>query len=98
MKRQIRNVVIAGLVVVFARYALFADAEEFLRFYAALRISVMPVLFVNLAVLAVILVMAVASKEGPQGRVIKIFSWASSISLAAAFTWAIATAKLTTAS
>lgn len=98
MKRQIRNVAIAGLVVIFARYVLFGDADEFQRFYAALRFSVLPVLFGNLAVLAVILVAAVAGKASPQGRIIKIFSWASSISLAAAFAWAIAAAKLTTAS
>lgn len=83
-----------------ARYVLFEDAAEFKRFYAALRIYVLPVLFANLAVLAVILLAAFTKRIdfGSQERVIKVFSRASSITLAAAFAWAIAAVKLTTAS
>ncbi|MBP1874858.1 hypothetical protein J2Z19_004591 [Ensifer adhaerens] len=87
-------------MVLIARYALVEDAAGFERFYADLRIHVLAVLIVNLAVLAVILMAAFTKRIdfGSQGWVIKIFSWASSISLAAALAWAIAAANLTTAS
>lgn len=100
MRSYLRLFAVIIPLAIIARYALFEDAAEFKGFYVALKSYVLPVLFVNLAVLAVILMAAFTKKIGlgSQGRVIKIFCWASSISLAAAFAWAVAAVKLTTAS
>jgi hypothetical protein len=100
MKSQLRLFALIVPLVLIARYALFEDAAEFKRFYAALGTYVLPVLFANLAVLAVVLLTAFTKRInfGSPETVIKVFSWASSITLAAAVVWAIAAVKLTTAS
>lgn len=36
MRKHLRELAIAALVVIFARYVLLGDADEFQRFYGAL--------------------------------------------------------------
>ncbi|WP_457583516.1 hypothetical protein [Ensifer canadensis] len=69
MKSQLRLFALIVPLVLIARYALFEDAAEFKRFYAALGTYVLPVLFINLAVLAVVLLTAFTKRInfGPPG-------------------------------
>ncbi|OCP23111.1 MULTISPECIES: hypothetical protein [unclassified Ensifer] len=100
MGKYLREVAIAGLVVIIARYVLFRDADEFQRFYSALRTYVLPVGFANLALFAVMLVALTANKISPasQKRVANVLFWVGSTTMTAAFAWAIAAVKLSTAS
>lgn len=100
MRSYLRLFAVIIPLAIIARYALFEDAAEFKRFYVALKSYVLPVLFVNLAVLAVILVAALTKRinVGSRERIINACFRGSSITLAAAFAWAIAAVKLTTAS
>lgn len=100
MRSHLRLFAVIVPLIIIARYVPFEDAAAFKRLYAALRTYVLPVLSVNLAVLAVILLAAFTKRIdfGSQESAIKVFSRAGSITLAAAFAWAIAAVNFTTAS
>ncbi|ACP25611.1 hypothetical protein NGR_c18470 [Sinorhizobium fredii NGR234] len=96
MRSHLRLFAVLLPLVIIARYTLLDDAAEFQRFYAVLRTSFLPVLFITAAVLTVILVTTVTKKVdlGPQDRVINVCFWGSSAVLAAALTYAFAVVKL----
>lgn len=96
MRSHLRLFAVLLPLVIIARYTLFDGAAEFQRFYAALRTSLLPVLFITAAVLAVILVATVMKKVdlGPKERVIDICFWGRSAVLAAAVAYAFAVVKL----
>ncbi|MGF6176823.1 hypothetical protein [Ensifer sp. 4252] len=68
------GIICAVPLALLARYGLFEDAGEFKRSYGALRAYVLPVLFVNLAVLAVILAAVVTKRVnfGSRERIINV--------------------------
>ncbi|GEC30433.1 hypothetical protein N181_10225 [Sinorhizobium fredii USDA 205] len=99
MKSHLRLFAVLVPLTLLARYTLFEDAGEFQRFYGALRIYLLPVVFVMLAVLTVLLGAALTNKIDPESRerVINLCFWGSSTVLAAAVAYAFAVVKLTAA-
>ncbi|WP_331374622.1 hypothetical protein [Sinorhizobium chiapasense] len=99
MRSQLRLIAVLIPLILIARYTLFEDADEFQKFYAALRTYVLPIVFLNLAVVAVMLGLALTNKinSGSRERVINVCFWGSSMVLAAAVAYAFAVVKLTVA-
>jgi hypothetical protein len=65
MRSHLRLLAVFIPLILFARYTLFEDSEEFRRFYGALWNYVLPVLFLNLAVFAAVLGVALTNKINP---------------------------------
>ncbi|NRP19401.1 hypothetical protein LPJGGPFB_02656 [Ensifer adhaerens] len=85
--------------VIFVTKTLILDGEdEFDRFTSEIITFFLPVMCVCVVVLTIRDLACGIGKLAPQGRVYKTFSWGAWGSMAAAFTWAIVAAKLTTAS
>ncbi|APG91508.1 hypothetical protein [Sinorhizobium americanum] len=99
MRSHLRLLAVLIPLILFARYTLFEDAEEFRRFYGALWNYVLPIVFLNLAVLAVVSGLALTNKTNPgsQERVINLCFWGGSMVLATAVAYAFAVVKLTVA-
>ncbi|MCK3779622.1 hypothetical protein MZK49_23280 [Ensifer sesbaniae] len=90
----LRYFLIFALVIFVTRNLILDDAAEFDRFTVAINTSFIPVMSVSVAVFAILALACGIGKLDPQGRVYKTFSWVACSSMAAAFAWSIAVAKL----
>lgn len=90
----LRYFLIFVLVIFVTRNLILDDEPEFDRFIDAFNTFFIPVMLVCLAVSVVVELACGIGKLDPQGRVYKTFSWVAFSSMAAAFVWSIAVAKL----
>lgn len=99
MRDHLRLIAVLLPLMLIARYALFEDADEFSRFYGALRKYVLPVLFANIALIAVILLVATRKRVNRKrhSQIANFCFWGSSAILAATLAYAFAAVKLSAA-
>ncbi|ASY56946.1 hypothetical protein SS05631_c20140 [Sinorhizobium sp. CCBAU 05631] len=62
MRNHLRFLAVFIPLILFARYMLFGDADEFRRFYGALWNYGLPLVFLNFAVLAVVFGLAFTNR------------------------------------
>lgn len=91
----LRYFLIFALVIFVTRNLILDDAPEFDRFTVASNTFFIPVMWVSVAASVILELACGIGKLDPQGRVYKTFSWVACSSMAAAFAWSIAVAKLT---